>query len=247
MNTGNPVLNNTALQTWVQDRGSESQVMTVSGAVNKSLVLIGLVTGTALFCYTYAAQNPQYVGPMIMGGAISGLVTGLIISFFIGSAPVLAPVYALCEGVFLGGLSCVLESRYPGIAIQAFAGTAGVALTMLMTYKMGIIRATAGFRAGVIAATGGICLMYLISLVGRMFFGWDMGLYAATPLGIGISLVCIVVAALNLILDFDFIQSASQYSVPKKYEWVAAYGLTVTLVWLYIEILRFLSKLNSRD
>ncbi|MBA4031912.1 MAG: hypothetical protein C0478_13625, partial [Planctomyces sp.] len=139
-------------------------------------------------------------------------------------------------------------ANYPGIGVQAIAATVGVAASMLLAYKLGLIRATASFRAGVIAATGGIGLVYLASII-LSFFGvqWMSFVQDASLLGIGFTAFCVVIAALNLILDFDFIDSAASHQLPKSYEWLAAHGLNVTLVWLYLEILRLLSKLQSRD
>ena len=161
-------------------------------------------------------------------------------------APATAPIYAACEGLVLGSTSALFELRYPGIVLRSVALTFGVLLTLLIAYRSGAIRATPGFRRGVIAATGAIVLVYLSSFVLGLF-GVNLGfLNSSSPLGIGISLVVVGIAALNLVLDFDFIEQGAKTGAPKYMEWYAAFGLIVTLVWLYLEILRLLSKLNDR-
>jgi len=155
-------------------------------------------------------------------------------------APISAPIYAVCEGLFLGGITAIFDRSYPGIAIQAVSLTFAVMFVMLLAYKSGIIRATRGFKLGVIAATGGIALVYLVNMVMSLFFHTQMSfLYSSTPVGIGISLFIVVVAALNLIIDFDMIENAARVGAPKYMEWYGAFGLMVTLIWLYLEILRF--------
>ncbi|WP_205847506.1 Bax inhibitor-1/YccA family protein [Planctopirus hydrillae] len=249
MRTGNPVLNEGAFDRWAQEGGfSSSSVMTVSGAVNKSMVLIGLTASLGLLSYSYLQNNPQLLMPSLIGSAIGGLIASLCVCFWLRSAPVAAPIYALLEGVFLGGITTIFEARFPGIGVQAIAATVGVAAAMLLAYKVGLIRATATFRAGIIAATGGIGLVYLLAFVLSLFNIQAMSfVYDASLLGIGFTAFCVIIAALNLILDFDFIATAASQNLPKNYEWLAAHGLNVTLVWLYLEMLRLLSKLQSRD
>ncbi|MGB9434549.1 MAG: Bax inhibitor-1/YccA family protein, partial [Candidatus Acidiferrum sp.] len=151
------------------------------------------------------------------------------------------------EGLFLGGFSSLFEHSYPGIAIEAISLTFAVMFVMLLAYKFGVIRATRGFKLGVIAATGGIALVYLANMVMSVFFHSQISvLYSSSPLGIGISLFVVVIAALNLIIDFDMIESAARMGAPKYMEWYGAFGLMVTLVWLYLEILRLLSKVRRR-
>jgi uncharacterized YccA/Bax inhibitor family protein len=160
---------------------------------------------------------------------------------------VTAPVYAVLEGLFLGGISAFYEAQFQGIVIQAVGLTFGTLAALLLAYKSGMIRATENFKLGVAAATGGIMLVYLVSL-GMSFFGMRMPyLHESGPLGIGISVFIVVIAALNLVLDFDFIEQGAAQGAPKYMEWYAAFGLLVTLIWLYLEILRLLSKLRSRD
>jgi uncharacterized YccA/Bax inhibitor family protein len=158
-----------------------------------------------------------------------------------------APIYALLEGLALGGISAFFELRYPGIAFQAVGLTFGTLFVMLLAYKTGVIRATQGFKIGVIAATGGIAVFYLISMVLRAFFHFDVPvLYSSSPWGIAFSLFVVVIAALNLVLDFDMIETGVNGGAPKYMEWYGAFGLMVTLIWLYLEILRLLSKARRR-
>lgn len=162
-------------------------------------------------------------------------------------SPLSSPIYALLEGLFLGGVSAFFEKSYPGIAMQAISLTFGVMFVMLLAYKFRIIQATRGFKLGVIAATGGIALVYLVNMVMTVFFHSQISvLNSATPLGIGISVFVVIIAALNLIIDFDMIENAAKIGAPKYMEWYGAFGLMVTLIWLYLEILRLLSKVRRR-
>jgi len=181
-----------------------------------------------------------------MIGAFGGLIVGMIVSFKANLAPYLAIPYAALEGLAIGGISALLEARYPGIAIQAVGLTFAVLAVMLVAYKAGLIRATERFRAIVIGATGAIALFYLVSMLLSLFHVPVPILNSASPLGIIISLVIVGVAALNLILDFDFIEQGASYGAPRYMEWYGAFGLLVTMVWLYMEILRLLSK-TRRD
>jgi uncharacterized YccA/Bax inhibitor family protein len=178
-------------------------------------------------------------------GVVAGLIVAMVTIFKKTWAPATAPAYALLEGLALGGISAFFEVQFPGIVIQAVALTLGTLFALLVAYKSGLIRATENFRLGVLAATGGIMVVYLISFFGRMFFGWQMPfIHDSGPVGIAFSLFVVVIAALNLVLDFDFIERGHG-TAPKYMEWFAAFGLVVTLVWLYLEILRLLSKLRS--
>ena len=257
MRTGNPVLNDKTFENFGVYRRdavaeqSASTTMTINGTAQKTLFLLALAFGAACFTWskTFAAveANPAAAMPWAFGGLLVGLVTGLVICFRHTWAPALAPVYALAEGLFLGGVSASFEVQYPGIVIQAVGGTFGTLFGLLLAYQSGLVRATENFKLGIVAATGGICLVYLISMIGG-FFGFPIPfIHEAGPIGIGFSLVVVVIAALNLVLDFDFIEQAAERGAPKYLEWYGAFGLMVTLVWLYMEILRLLSKLRSRD
>jgi uncharacterized YccA/Bax inhibitor family protein len=197
------------------------------------------------------------ISPMVctFGGLIGGLILAIITCFKKTWAPVTAPLYAIVEGLFVGGVSIVYydiagQQGFGGtggsIVMQAVVLTFGVLFTMLAAYRSGIIRATEKFRMGVVAATGGIMLFYLVAII-LGFFGVNIPhLHEATPLGIGISVFIIIIAALNLVLDFDLIENGAKQGAPKYMEWFCAFGLIVTLVWLYIEILRLLAMLASK-
>mgnify|MGYP006196212371 CR=1 FL=1 len=181
-------------------------------------------------------------------GAIGGFVLALITSFKPAVSPYTSPIYAALEGLFLGAISAVFEAHYPGIVPQAIALTLGVLATMLLAYRSGLIKVTENFKLGIVAATGGIFLLYLVNIGMRLFGFEGMGfIHDSSWLGIGFSAVVVVVAALNLVLDFDFIEQGVERGAPKYMEWYGAFGLLVTLVWLYLEILRLLSKLQSRN
>ena len=182
-----------------------------------------------------------------LGGAIGGFILAMVTVFKKTWSPVTAPLYALVEGFFLGAISAVFELKYPGIVFQAVVLTFGTLGALLAAYRSGLIRATENFKLGVVAATGGIALVYLVSM-GLRLFGKDIPLIHESGLvGIGFSLFVVEIAALNLVLDFDFIESGVEAGAPKYMEWYGAFGLMVTLVWLYIEFLRLLAKLQSRD
>jgi len=224
------------------------EAMTIQGTVNKTGLLLFLVVVSAAWTWGLShSETPEAAFPWMIGGVIGGLITGFVTVFKKTWAPVTAPIYALLEGLFLGGISAIFQRSYPGIAIQAVSLTFAVMFIMLLAYKFGIIRATRGFKLGVIAATGGIALVYVANMVMSLFFHSQMSfLYSSTPLGIGISLFIVVIAALNLIIDFDMIENAARMGAPKYMEWYGAFGLMVTLIWLYLEILRLLSKTRSR-
>ena len=245
--TANPALKESVFTDAV--RGPRTETMTINGTVNRTGFLILLVVAAAWFSWTRSAPGEDGViapNPLIFIGAIGGFIVALVTIFKKRFAPVTAPIYAVLEGLFLGGLSAMFEARFPGIAAQATFGTFGVLAGLLLAYRTGIIKATENFKLGVFAATAGIALLYLVSMV-MGFFGSSIGfIHEATPMGIGFSVFVVIIAALNLVLDFDFIENGAEMGAPKYMEWYAAFGLLVTLVWLYIEMLRLLSKLRSR-
>jgi uncharacterized YccA/Bax inhibitor family protein len=246
MRTGNPMLNDSTFSD-VAVRGV-IRPMTLGGVVHKSFILLALVAGTAAFAWTYSVAHPAFLYPALMGGAVGGLIIGVVTAFKKAWAPATAPIYAILQGLFIGTLSVSLEARFPGIVLQSVCLTFGVAFALLGAYQCRLIRASQTFRSVIVAATGGILIVYLANLVFNLLshrsfpFLQDSG-----PLGIGFSLFVVAIAALNLVLDFDFIENGVAAGVPKWMEWYAAFGLTVTLVWLYIEILRLLSKLRRND
>ncbi len=243
MRTANPVLNERSFRTLSVPESS--QAMTVQGTVNRTLLLVGLVVLSAAWIWKRSyGQDYSAIQPWAIGGIIGGLVLAIAISFKPTLAPFLSPVYALAEGLFLGAVSAFMEAQYPGLVFQAVTLTLGVTIALLLLYTSGLIRATPGFKKGVLAATAGIALVYLVSWIGGMF-GFPIAfLHSNSMLGIGVSLFVVVIAAMNLVLDFDLIENGAKSGAPKHMEWYGAFALLVTLVWLYIEILRLLSKLR---
>jgi uncharacterized YccA/Bax inhibitor family protein len=220
--------------------------MTLQGSINKSFLLLVVLMAAAFWPWSeyLSTGDATVVGPSIMIGLIGGLILGLIISFKPTMATYLAVPYAALEGLAMGGFSAMLERRYPGIAIQAVGLTFGVLGVLLVAYSTRLIRATQQFRTIVIGATGAIALLYLVTAVLGMFHVNVPFVNDSSPIGIGISLVICGVAALNLVLDFDLIETGVARGAPRYMEWYSAFGLLVTLVWLYMEILRLLTKLR---
>ena len=215
--------------------------MTVQGAVNKTFLLTLIMLVTAVF--SYGAVNPIWT----WGGAIGGLVVVIIAAFRPQNSNFLAPAYAALEGLFVGGISAMYASAFNGIVLNAVSLTIGVLLVMLFVYQAGIIKVTDKFRSGVIMATGAILLVYVVNFV-LSFFGIHIPyLHEGGTIGMLISLAIIGVASLNLLLDFDNFEKGEQYGAPAYMEWYSAMGLLITLVWLYIEILRFIAIFSSSD
>lgn len=252
MRSGNPALNeNTFLDvsTGQLVSGATSGAMTLNGTVNKTGMMLLMLVATAAYTWSlYTPENPGAVMPWLLVGGIGGFIVALVTVFKKTWAPVTAPLYALLEGLFVGAVSAMFEASFPGIVMQAVMLTMGVLASLLLAYKSGLIKATENFKLGVVAATGGIALLYLVN-IGMRLFGLDgIGfIHEASWMGIAFSAFVVVIAALNLVLDFDFIESGVEAGAPKYMEWYGAFGLVVTLVWLYLEILRLLSKLQSRD
>ena len=251
LRTSNPVLSSKSFGGFVEpDRspatGARTGTMTVAGTINKTAILLALVMIGALWPWHLMQSDPTAAMSWLLVGLVGGSVTALIIIFKRAWAAALAPVYAVCEGLSLGAMSALYELRHPGIAFQAVALTLGVLATMLVIYRTGAIKATAKLWTGVVAATGAVALVYLMSFVMQAFGIPVTFLHASGPVGIGISLVIVVIAALNLILDFDFIEKAAAGGAPKPMEWYGAFGLVLTLVWLYLEVLRLVSRLSRR-
>jgi len=249
MKTTNPALSTKVLKQF--GRPGEiyrGEPMTVEGAVNKTAFLLFLVAVPAAWLWTevFRTQALDTAAPWMVGGLVGGLVAAIVTILKKEWAPVTAPIYAACEGLAIGGLSAVLELQYRGIVIQAVALTFGTMLCMLVAYRTGVIRVTDKFRLGVVAATGGIALLYVMTFVLGLFHISVPFVFGGGTAGIVISLVIVGVAALNLVLDFDFIDQAAQAGAPKYVEWYAAFGLMVTLIWLYLELLRLLGNLRRR-
>jgi uncharacterized YccA/Bax inhibitor family protein len=252
MRSGNPALNNNTFL----DIGSgelvtrnPGEVMTLNGTVNKTGFMLLLLVATAAYTWSlYTPENPGAVMPWLLVGGIGGFIVAIVTVFKKTWAPVTAPLYAALEGLFVGGISAMFEASFPGIVMQAVMLTMGVLAALLMAYKSGLIKATENFKLGVVAATGGIALLYLVNMGMRLFGFEGFGfIHESGTMGIAFSAFVVVIAALNLVLDFDFIESGAEAGAPKYMEWYGAFGLVVTLVWLYLEILRLLAKLQSRD
>jgi uncharacterized YccA/Bax inhibitor family protein len=222
--------------------------MTLNGTINKTGILLICAVATAAWTWRLFLQSRNFadVMPLMLVGLIGGLICAMVTVFKKEWSPVTAPIYALLEGLVLGSLSAALDLRYPGIAIQAVSLTFGTLLVLLLAYRSGLIKVTQKFRLGIIAATGGIALFYLMVIV-LGFFGIRFAIINGSgPISIGFSLFVVAIAALNLVLDFDFIERGVEFNAPKYMEWYGAFGIMVTLIWLYLEILRLLSKIRSR-
>jgi uncharacterized YccA/Bax inhibitor family protein len=242
LRSGNPGLNDKTFAS--QPLVGLGERMTVQGAVNKSFLLLVVLLAGAFWPWSQylSTGDPSVVLPLIPVGIFGGLILALIMSFKPKAAPYLAVPYAALEGVAMGAISALLERKYPGIAIQAVGLTFAVFAAMLVAYKTGLIRVTQRFRSVVIGATLGIAVFYLVAQVVTLFHGNVSALFNGSPLSIGISLFVIGFAALNLVLDFDIMESGAAGGAPKYMEWYSAFGLLVTLVWLYMEILRLLAS-----
>ncbi|MFM7520595.1 MAG: Bax inhibitor-1/YccA family protein [Planctomycetota bacterium] len=258
MRTGNPALSANTFENfgvYRHDAGVAATGMTILGTVHKTLFLLALAVASACFTWSRTVALAEAVpgnaagsvAGWVLGGGIVALVAGFVICFKHTWAPALAPVYAIAEGLLLGGISAGFEARYPGIVIQAVGCTFGTLFCLLVAYQSGMIRATENFKLGIVAATGGIALLYLVMFIAGLFgFPLFGSLFGSGLVGIGFSVVVVAIAALNLVLDFDFIEQAAERGAPKYLEWYGAFALMVTLVWLYMEILRLLAKLNDR-
>jgi uncharacterized YccA/Bax inhibitor family protein len=244
MATANPAMNEAVYQR-AGRAFAAAPVMTIQGTVLKTAVLLVLLVAVGGYTWSLAmAGSPLTYGALI-GGSIGGFVTALLTIFFPKAAPITAPIYAVLEGLVLGAISAVFERRYPGIAIEAVGLSIGVLAIMLFVYGTGIIRVTEKVRIGIVAATGAICLVYLVDIVVSLFGTRVPFIHESGYLGIGFSLFVVVIAALNLVLDFDFIERGINLQAPKYMEWYGGFSLLVTLVWMYLEILRLLSKLQG--
>ena len=239
MRSGNPAL---SAKTFINTTDVGAEKMTIEGTVNKTAMSLLLLMATA--SYTWMNPSPG----LMMLGFIGGFIMAIVTIFKKIWAPYTVSGYALLEGLALGGISRIFETQYPGIASQAIFLTFGILAALLLAYKTGFIKPTENFKLGVFAATGGIFVMYLISFI-MSFFGSGMSIMNpnnASMMSIGFSLFVVVIASLNLVLDFDFIEEGAERGAPKYMEWYGAFGLLVTLIWLYLEILRLLAKLYSR-
>ncbi len=249
--SSNPILQNKAFSK--ETAFTKNKVMTVNGAIEKTGILIFILIISAAYTWKMffnsgdAETAMSSMSVWMIGGLVGGFIVALVTMFMKKYAGFLAPIYAILEGLFLGALSAFFESMYPGIVMNAVLGTFATFLFMLVAYRSGLIKVTDKLRSIIIAATGAVFIMYLMSWILGVF-GVNVGMmHDDGMLSIGISVVVIVIAALNLLLDFDFIEKGSAMGAPKYMEWYSAFGILVTLVWLYLEILKLLSKLQGRD
>ncbi len=247
--SGNPTLSeNKFRDTVIANSVSQEDSMSINGTLQKFGFMLLMLVGTAFYSWKEVLGSGENVMVMIGGGAIGGFVVALILTFKRQWSPYLAPLYALLEGLFIGAISALFNESYNGIVLNAVGLTFGVGVAMYLLYTLKIIRATEKFKAVVFTATAGIAIFYLLVWV-MSLFGYNnlQFLHEGSTFGIIFSLVVVVIAALNLILDFDMIEQGAAMGAPKYMEWYGAFGLMVTFVWLYLEILRLLSKLNSRN
>lgn len=254
-NSKNPFLSNKRFSSNAVSRAEEvheakiidyNQEMTLSGTINKTAILFLILCASSMITWWMAFNGMNPMLPAI-GGAIVGLILVVISAFKPQASPYLAPGYALFEGLFIGGISAIFELRYPGIVVNAVGATLVTFLVCLGLYKFRIVKVTEQFKSVVVASTLAIATYYLISWVVSMFTSWTPVHHGNSMMSIGISVFVIVIAALNLFLDFDQIEKGVQQRMPKYMEWFGAMGLMITLVWLYVEFLRLLSKLSSKD
>jgi uncharacterized YccA/Bax inhibitor family protein len=253
MRTANPALSRNSFETGEAAYGGE--VMTVTGAVNKTGLLVILAVLTAAWVWNRffgaLSTSPQEAMqaatlPMLAGG-IGGFIVALVTIFKKEWSAFTAPVYALLEGLVLGGASAMMEMRFHGIAMQAVGLTFGTLIAMLLAYHSGLIEVNDKLRLGIVAATGGIAIFYVLQMVLGYFGVRFTAINSPTALGIGFSILVVIIAAMNLVLDFDLIENGARYGAPKYMEWYSAFALMITLVWLYFEILNLLAKLRGRD
>ena len=243
MRSGNPAL---TADTFTKYRAApDAGQMTLSGTVNKTGLGLGILVIAAAAVWQLGPDDPRLT-VWLTGATIGGLIVMLATVFKQAWAPYTTPLYAALQGVVLGGISVVFEARFPGIVAQAVFLTFGTLGALLVAYRSGVIRATENFKLGVFAATGGIGLLYLAGFI-LSFFGIGIPyIHESGLIGIGFSIFVVIIAALNLVLDFDFIEHGAASGAPKYMEWYAGFGLMVTLIWLYIVILRLLAKMRDR-
>ena len=254
MKTSNPALGENTFRGIAEARFGgaidASARMTLSGTVHKTGMLLVCAFATAVWTWYRFLQSGgsmASVGPMLVLGGIGGFICAMVTIFKKEWSPVTAPIYALLEGLVLGGLSAIFELRYPGIAMQAVGLTFGTLFVLLLAYSSGMIKVTNKLRLGIVAATGGIMVFYLLEMLLGFFGVRFLAVNGSGTIGILFSLFIVAIAALNLVLDFDFIERGVNYGSPKYMEWYGAFGIMVTLVWLYLEMLNLLTKMRSRN
>lgn len=241
----NPILNDNFGQTQTGDRVILGGTMSVAGTIDKTFLMFLCALMPAIYTWNqYMLGFTDKANMLMMVGVIVGFVFALISTFTRNK--IFMVLYAICEGLFLGGISAAFNQAYPGIVIQAVLATFAAMFSMLGLYKFNIIKCTDKFRSIIYISTISIAVLYLIQWIGSFFHYSIPALFGTGTIGIGFSAIVVAIAALNLILDFDFIEKGVQNMLPKEFEWYGAFGLMVTLVWLYLEILRLLAKLRDR-
>jgi uncharacterized YccA/Bax inhibitor family protein len=240
MNSGNPALGQSTFEAIPVVKGPP---MTLTGTINKSAILLLLVILGTTFTWT---STGAISAPLTFGGAIGGFILAMVTIFKKEWSPVTAPIYALLEGLFLGGISAMYNAQFQGIVLQAVMLTFGVLAVMLFLFQTRIIRVTEKLRAGIVIATGGILLVYVVGWIMSFFGAGIPFIHQSGAVGIGFSVFVVGIAAFNLLLDFDMIETGAQSGAPRFMEWYCAFALMVTLIWLYLEILRLLSKMQRR-
>jgi uncharacterized YccA/Bax inhibitor family protein len=243
MRSSNPALSDETFRGTRAGFGADA--MTIQGTVNKTGIALAILIATASYTWNLGVGDAR-VPAFMMVGLLGGLVLAMVTIFKKEWAGTTTPMYAALEGLALGGISATFEARYPGLVSQAVFLTFGTLGALLLAYRSGVIKATENFKLGIFAATGGIALVYLINFVMSFFGSGIPMIHSSGTVGIVFSVIVVGVAALNLVLDFDFIEQGAERGAPKYMEWYGAFGLLVTLVWLYLEILRLLSKLQER-
>jgi uncharacterized YccA/Bax inhibitor family protein len=242
---GSPALNENTFRSLAAPAGN---VMTANGAMVKTIALLILTIVTAAIAWNMAATGSiTNIKPILIGTGIGGLIIAVLTVFKPHLSPLTGPLYAVVKGAFVGLISMMFENFYNGIVMQAISLTLGIAILMAALYIMRIIRPTAKFKSIVISATGGIFLLYIATFLLGLF-GIDIPyIHGSGLIGIGFSLFVVVIASLNLIIDFEMIEVGAQQSAPKYMEWYCGFSILVTIIWLYIEVLRLLAKLADRD
>jgi uncharacterized YccA/Bax inhibitor family protein len=241
MPSSNPVLNQSTFASPVA--GADTRPMTLEGVVHRTLFFLLLAVSSAAATWAFLQTNTGAIMPVLMIGTLGGLGAAIAAAFFKRSVPITGTIYVLFEGLVLGSITLYFERSFPGIALQAVCLTFGISFALLGAYQCGWIKVSQTFRSIVICATGGIFLFYVVGLLLQAFFHFSVPLvYSSGPIGILFSLFVVAVAAMNLVLDFEFVATGVANRAPKWMEWYAAFSLMVTLIWLYLEILRLLSK-----
>jgi len=241
--SGNPMINSNVVQDVVLD----GRPMSISGSINKTAILLGIVVLVAYYAWTICAGGfADKANMLLIGGSVAGLILAIIASFNPKSSPITAPAYAVCEGLVVGVVSYAYGSMFDGIVFNALGITILALFAMLFLYKTGIIKATPMFRKVLFISTVAVAIFYLVGFIGALM-GHPMTIFNGGLVGIGVSLLICGIAAFNFIVDFDFIEQGERNMLPSYFEWYGAFALLVTLVWLYLEVLRLLAQLNRRD